>query len=174
MMGVKDDHQKCEGTVTTSIESVKAKSGNTANVASPGVSPWMRILRPKSEDKNMRYTSNFLRGLFIVSLAGLPIAAHALDSGQYSGVPDNVRSWFKSVRSPHGVPCCDVSDGHRTSYDMRADNHYWVPIEGEWHQVPQEAIVYNAGNPVGEAVVWYVRQGPDSIYIRCFVPGGGV
>jgi hypothetical protein len=27
---------------------------------------------------------------------------------------------------------------------------------------------------VGEAVVWYVRQGPDSIYIRCFVPGGGV
>ncbi len=109
----------------------------------------------------MRYTSNFLRGLFIASLAGLPIAAQALDSGQYSGVPDNVRSWFKSVRSPHGVPCCDVSDGHRTSYDMRADNHYWVPIEGEWHQVPQEAIVYNAGNPVGEAVVWYVRQGPE-------------
>jgi hypothetical protein len=134
----------------------------------------MRKLRSNSEDKNMRYTSNFLRGLLIASLAGLPIAAQALDNEQYGGVPDNVRSWFKSVRSPHGVPCCDISDGHRTAYDMRSDNHYWVPIEGEWRQVPSEAIVYNAGNPVGEAVVWYVRQGPDAVYIRCFVPGGGV
>jgi len=88
----------------------------------------------------MRYTSNFLRGLLIASLAGLPIAAQALDNGQYGGVPDNVRSWFKSVRSPHGVPCCDISDGHRTAFDMRPDGYY-VPIEGEWRQVPPEAIV---------------------------------
>ena len=53
---------------------------------------------------------------------------------------------------------------------MRTDG-YWVPIEGEWRQVPAEAIVYNAGNPVGEAVVWYVRQGVNTYYIRCFVPG---
>jgi hypothetical protein len=121
----------------------------------------------------MRYTSNFLRGLFIASLAAVPIAAQAFDNGQYEGVDPNVRSWFKSVRSPHGVPCCDIADGHRTSYDMRPDGYY-VPIEGQWRPVPPEAIVYNAGNPVGEAVVWYVRQGPDSVYIRCFVPGGGV
>jgi hypothetical protein len=31
MMGAKDDHQKCEGTVTTSVESVKAKSGKYRN-----------------------------------------------------------------------------------------------------------------------------------------------
>jgi hypothetical protein len=83
----------------------------------------------------MRYTSNFLRGLLIASLAGLPIAAQALDNGQYGGVPDNVRSWFKSVRSPHGVPCCDISDGHRTAFDMRPDGYY-VPIEGEWRPRP--------------------------------------
>ena len=35
-------------------------------------------------------------------------------------------------------------------------------------------VVYNAGNPVGEAVVWYVQQGSNNYYIRCFVPGGGV
>ena len=29
-------------------------------------------------------------------------------------------------------------------------------------------------NPVGEAVVWYVQQGANIYYIRCFVPGGGV
>jgi hypothetical protein len=118
----------------------------------------------------MRHTD---RVLIIALLSALPCAAMAFDNGQYTDVPDNVRSWFKSVRSPHGVPCCDIADGHRTAYDMRADNHYWVPIEGEWRQVPPEAIVYNAGNPVGEAVVWYVRQGDDTFYIRCFVPGGG-
>jgi hypothetical protein len=57
---------------------------------------------------------------------------------------------------------------------MRADNHFWVPIEGEWRQVPAESVVHNAGNPVGEAMVWYVRQGPSEIYIRSFVPGEGV
>ncbi len=114
-----------------------------------------------------------LRGMCIALLSNLPYTALAFDNGQYNNVPDNIRSWFKAVRSPHGVPCCDIADGHRTSYDMRSDG-YWVPIEGKWRQVPPEAIVYDAGNPVGEAVVWYVSQGADMVYIRCFVPGGGV
>ena len=115
-----------------------------------------------------------LRVLTIALLSGAPFAATAFDNGQYKDVPDNIRSWFKSVRSPRGVPCCDVADGHRTDYEMRADNHFWVPIEGEWRQVPPEAVVHNAGNPVGEAVVWYIRQGTTEYYIRCFVPGEGV
>lgn len=114
-----------------------------------------------------------MRGLTIAVVIGLPCAAPAFDNGQYNDISDNVRSWFKNVRSPHGVPCCDIADGHRTQYDIRSDG-YWVPIEGEWRPVPAEAIVYNAGNPVGEAVVWYVPQGPNKYYIRCFVPGGGV
>lgn len=115
----------------------------------------------------------------IVNLSTTHVAK-AFDNGQYSCDErgdkqrcEQVRSWFKSVRSPHDVPCCDISDGHRTAYDIRSDG-YWVPIEGEWRQVPPDAIVYNAGNPVGEAVVWYVRQGVNTFYIRCFVPGGGV
>jgi len=78
----------------------------------------------------------------------------------------------RAVRSPRGVPCCDVADGHRTDYQMRGDNHFWVPIDGEWRQVPTEAVVHNAGNPTGEGVVWYVHQGRTTDYfIRCFVPG---
>lgn len=97
------------------------------------------------------------------------------DGSQYEGVDPNVRSWFKGVRSPHGVPCCDISDGHQTTWDKRpGDERYWVPIMGEWRPVPPEAVINNAGNPVGEAVVWYVRQGADTVYIRCFVPAGGV
>jgi hypothetical protein len=106
----------------------------------------------------------------------IEIPAFAVDNGQWGEVPDHVRSWFKNVRAPNGVPCCDIADGHRTDYDIRADG-YWIPNPAapqDWMPIPPEAVVYNAGNPVGEAVVWYVRQGPDAIYIRCFVPGGGV
>jgi hypothetical protein len=85
----------------------------------------------------------------------------ARDSGQWNDVPDNVRSWFKSVRSPLGVPCCDVSDGHRTQWEIRTTG-YFVPNprnEAEWIQVPPESIVHDAGNPTGDAVVWWVPQG---------------
>ena len=52
-------------------------------------------------------------------------------------------------------------------------------INGEWVEVPEEAVVYNAGNPFSEAVVWYTNFHSDinylnNIYIRCFVPGTGV
>lgn len=103
--------------------------------------------------------------------------AIAADVGQIPpDIPDNIRSWFKSVRSPHGVPCCDIADGHRTAWDIRVSG-YWIPNplnEQEWIPVPPESVVYNAGNPTGDAVVWWVRQGAETVYIRCFVPGGGV
>lgn len=88
------------------------------------------------------------------------------------------KQWFQGIRSPHGVPCCNMADGHRTLEDWRGST-FWIPNPAalgaiEWIQVPPDAVVYNAGNPTGEAVVWYVIQGPRQVYIRCFVPGGGV
>ena len=90
---------------------------------------------------------------------------------QFNDMPDEVRTWFKSVIAPNGVPCCDESDGHRTAYDMR-DGSYWVPIEGEWTRVPERAVIRNADNPMGDAVVWWVRH-RGSVIISCFVPGPG-
>lgn len=98
--------------------------------------------------------------------------AHATDSGQYTNVPDHIRAWFKSVRSKSGIPCCDIADGHPTESDIRGDD-YWVPINGTWMPVPKEAVVTNFGNPVGQAIVWYSDMG-GTVFIRCFVPGGGV
>ena len=98
-------------------------------------------------------------------------AVAAMDRGQFDNVPDHIRKWFKSVIAPNGVPCCDVSDGHRTEYDIR-ENAFWVPIEGTWMRVPERAVIRDAGNPVGEAIVWYVRH-RGAIVISCFVPGGG-
>jgi hypothetical protein len=113
------------------------------------------------------------RLLLLVFTASMALPAGATDQGQYNNVPDSIRSWFKSVQSPKGVPCCDIADGHRTTWRGGKDGGYEVPIEGEWHSVPSEAIVYNAGNPVGDAVVWYTKYSGKT-FIRCFVPGGGV
>ena len=105
-------------------------------------------------------------------LAMMAGAALAFDNGQYDNVPPDIRAWFKSVIAPNGVPCCDISDGHRTSYDVRG-GAYWVPIEGEWMMVPERAIIRDRGNPVGEAVVWYVHH-RGNIIISCFVPADAV
>ena len=91
----------------------------------------------------------------------------AVDRGQFEDVPDDIRAWFKGVRSPSGALCCDVSYGHRTIYEVRQGD-YWVPIDGAWWRVPERAIVRNAGNPLSEAVVWYVSL-RGNIEIRCFV-----
>jgi hypothetical protein len=109
--------------------------------------------------------------LFAMAMSLAP-TAHAVDRGQFGDVPDHIRNWFKSVVSPTGVPCCDMSDGHRTEYDVR-HGAYWVPIEGVWMEVPGHAVIRDRGNPVGEAVVWYVRRG-DGIVISCFVPADAV
>ena len=102
----------------------------------------------------------------------LTTAANAFDRGQYENVPADIRAWFKGVVSPSGVPCCDISDGHRTGYDVR-EGVYWVPIDGLWWQVPERAVVRDRGNPIGDAVVWYVHL-RGSIVINCFVPADAV
>ena len=98
--------------------------------------------------------------------------ALAFDNGQYENVPADIRAWFKGVMAPNGVPCCNMADGHRTEYNFR-DGAYWVPIEGEWMAVPEHAVIRDRGNPVGEAVVWYVHH-RGAVIISCFVPADAV
>ena len=108
----------------------------------------------------------------VVASMGAAASVHAVDRGQYNHVSPEIRAWFKSVIGPSGVPCCDISDGHRTGYDMR-EGIYWVPVDGQWVPVPAQAVIRDAGNPIGEAVVWYARFG-DTVIIRCFVPANEV
>jgi hypothetical protein len=107
----------------------------------------------------------------VLAALALCTPAVARDNGQFGNVPPDVRAWFKGVKSPTGIPCCDIADGHPTDYDMR-ENRYWVPINGQWIAVPPEAVVHDEGNPTGDAVVWYTVYN-GTAYIRCFVPGGG-
>jgi hypothetical protein len=115
--------------------------------------------------------------VILAAIAWVSLAhGRELVPGQYAQVPEAIQQWYKSVRSPNGVPCCDIADGHKTEYRVEADGIYWVPIEGNWLPVPRESVVYTAGNPEDSAVVWYIKQGGagDSWHIRCFVPNGGV
>jgi hypothetical protein len=108
----------------------------------------------------------------VVASMGIPGTLNAVDRGQFNDVPPDIRAWFKSVTGPNGIPCCDVSDGHRTGYDLH-DGSYWVPVEGKWVPVPPPAVIRNSGNPIGDAIVWYVQRG-DIVLIRCFVPANEV
>src|ERR1700761_5024287 len=107
----------------------------------------------------------FAQVVVLALTAALAQAALAFDNGQYDNVPHDIRAWFKSVMAPNGVPCCDISDGHRTEYYVRHGT-YWVPIEGTWMEVPSRAIIKDSGNPIGQAVVWYVHH-RGAIIISC-------
>jgi hypothetical protein len=110
--------------------------------------------------------------VILTSAVALASAAQAFDRGQYENVPADIRAWFKGVVSPSGVPCCDISDG-TAPHTTCARGAYWVPIDGLWWQVPERAVIRNQGNPVGDAVVWYVSL-RGSIVISCFVPADAV
>ncbi|MEW6768081.1 MAG: hypothetical protein AB1342_08625 [Pseudomonadota bacterium] len=108
------------------------------------------------------------RTVLLLPMLVAAATASAVDRGQYNDVPEHIRKWFKGVRNSAGSYCCDISDGHRTQYDVRCGK-YWVPIDGVWWEVPDKAIIRDAGNPLGEAVVWYVSL-LGRIEITCFVP----
>lgn len=80
--------------------------------------------------------------VWLAATTALTSAAFAFDNGQYDHVPPDIRAWFKSVIAPNGVPCCDISDGHRTNYDVRGGT-YWVPTrDNGWRclSAPSSAI----------------------------------
>ena len=100
------------------------------------------------------------------------VTARDLD-GRYAHSP--LKSWFESLHSSKG-PCCSDADGAALSdVDWEArDGHYRVRIEGEWWDVPDEAVIREP-NRAGRTMVWpiYYRatNTPVRVEIRCFMPG---
>ena len=50
------------------------------------------------------------------------------------------------------------------------NGHYRVRIDGEWVNVPDEAVITEP-NRIGRTMVWPIRDGVGGLYIRCFMPG---
>ncbi len=101
-----------------------------------------------------------------IAAAGL---AQAHDDGRYANSP--LKPWFESLRSKTGRQCCADADGAALTdldWDTRG-GHYRVRIDGEWVDVPDEAVV-TGPNRAGRAMVWsYFLNGHPSV--RCFMPG---
>ena len=105
--------------------------------------------------------------LIMLPLASAPGVARDPD-GRYANSP--LKQWFDSLRSGKG-PCCSDADGYALSdVDWESGNgHYRVRIEGEWHDVPEDAVITEP-NRAGRTMVWPIR-GYQGLSIRCFMPG---
>jgi hypothetical protein len=94
---------------------------------------------------------------------------HARDlDGRYANSP--LKQWFDSLRSGKG-PCCSDADGSALAdVDWESKGgHYRVRLDGEWIDVPDEAVITEP-NRIGRTMVWPLR-GYLGLTIRCFMPG---
>jgi hypothetical protein len=108
-------------------------------------------------------------GLVVLLWLAAMQAAQARDpDGRYANSP--LKQWFDSLRSGKG-PCCSDADGTAVSdVDWESkDGHYRVRLDGQWIDVPDEAVITEP-NRAGRTMVWPIR-GYMGITIRCFMPG---
>lgn len=105
--------------------------------------------------------------LLLMALMIHPAPARDLD-GRYAGSP--LKEWFDSLKSGKG-PCCSDADGYAVSDpDWESKNGgYRVRIEGEWYDVPPDAVITEP-NRAGRTMVWPIK-GWGGLTIRCFMPG---
>jgi hypothetical protein len=98
-------------------------------------------------------------------------ASQARDpDGRYAAQNPELHKWFESLRSGKG-PCCSDADGTAVSdVDWETLNgHYRVRLDGEWIEVPDEAVITEP-NRIGRTMVWPIH-GYLGVSIRCFMPG---
>jgi hypothetical protein len=123
------------------------------------------------QGRSRRWRAPLIVG-FAVGLLGLASQlGHARDHGQFANATPELRAWFNALKSGKG-PCCSDADGSAISdADWESQNgHYRVRIDGEWVNVPDEAVITEP-NRVGRTMVWPIRDGVGGLYIRCFMPG---
>jgi hypothetical protein len=122
---------------------------------------------PAGQDRVMSMVLDIQLRLLMIALL-LSVAAadtSARDYGQYRDTdPDKT-----------GQGCCATADGYPAEFEWdTAGNHYRVRIEGEWYDVPPEALIEEP-NKLGHATVWYwwdwSLDGKKTHHIRCFLPG---
>ena len=85
-------------------------------------------------------------------------------------VNSSMKSWFDSLTSGKG-PCCSDADGSALSdVDWETKGgHYRVRINGNWIDVPDDAVLKQP-NLYGKTMVWPIST-LGYITIRCFIPG---
>ncbi|MDB5637097.1 MAG: hypothetical protein JWP51_2005 [Bradyrhizobium sp.] len=115
-----------------------------------------------------RFKTPLTIGFAVLLLGAASHLGYARDDGRYAGSP--LKPWFDSLKSGKG-PCCSDADGSAVSdVDWESkDGHYRVRLDGEWIDVPEDAVITEP-NRVGRTMVWPLR-GYLGMSIRCFMPG---
>jgi hypothetical protein len=108
---------------------------------------------------------------------GLDAGTSARDYRQYRNVDPAIRDWVQGLKDKTGEGCCDTADGQPAEYEWDiAANRYRARIEGEWYDVPDDAVI-TGPNKLGYATVWtwwvWDYDGKKTHHIRCFLPGPG-
>ena len=123
------------------------------------------------QDRSGRWSALLIICLAVLLLGVASRLGYAGDRGQFANANPELRAWFNGLKSQKG-PCCSDADGSAISdADWESGNgHYRVRIDGEWVNVPDEAIITEP-NRIGRTMVWPIRDGVGGLYIRCFMPG---
>lgn len=129
----------------------------------------------RGHQKRRRATTGMVKFAMTPTLAVLLLApwshlGHARDNGRYAGTNPELKSWFESLRSGQG-PCCSDADGTALSdVDWESSGgHYRVRLEGEWVDVPDDAVI-TVPNRIGRTMVWPMYR-DGKMTPRCFMPG---
>jgi hypothetical protein len=105
---------------------------------------------------------------FGAMLGALSLASARDLDGKYANSP--LHGWFDQLASKKGR-CCSDADGRALSdVDWTShDGHYRVQIDGEWIDVPEDALITEP-NLAGRTMVWptWLNGRPQ---VRCFIPG---
>lgn len=111
--------------------------------------------------------------LLLLACGPLSIGPFTAVSAAYADMVDTGR-----LHSKRGI-CCNEFDGRPPEAvwelsDGSASNvHYRVMIEGQWVDVPDEAVL-EVPNYSGVAIVWYSATrtlDKSTFFIRCFIAG---
>lgn len=106
--------------------------------------------------------------LVVATVVGLLAVAFAHDHNR-----PGLNDWYTGLKSGRG-PCCDgpgVDAKFLADKDWESrDGHYRVRIDGEWIDVPDEAVLKEP-NKDGRTLVWPMKYLDGSTQIRCFIPG---
>lgn len=103
--------------------------------------------------------------LLLITICG---TATARDDARYASSP--LKPWFDSLKSGRG-PCCSDADGSVVG-DVDWDTlngHYRVRLQGQWIDVPEDAVIKEP-NRIGRTMVWPIYRDGKPI-VRCFMPG---
>ena len=111
-----------------------------------------------------------LVSFIVVALLCVSVALARDVDGRWANSNPELKKWFDKLMSKRG-PCCSDADGFAVSdVDWESkDGRFRVRLEGQWHDVPEDALITEP-NRVGRTMVWPIKV-PGTITIRCFMPG---